>query len=136
MELFSHDKKDLNWLYNELSGLKIHIMSLTLVRILLGVAGVGYAVCFRRIVDSAVAGSSRQVLTGVALLTGIVALQFLLTAAGRHLDEVVRSTAENRLKRRLLDTLLRRDYSQVTAVHSGEWMNRLNSDTQVAPGLW
>ena len=134
MSLFSHDRKDLRWLYATLSGLKWKIVLLTLVRILAGTVGVGYAVCFRNIVDSAVAGSARQVAEGVGLFLGIVLGQFLLSAAGRYLDEAIRASAENRLKLRLLNTLLRRDYSRVTAVHSGEWMNRLTSDTQVVAG--
>ena len=131
MDLSFRDKNVLKWLYRMLSGLKTNIILLTAVRIFLGLTGVGYAACFRRIVDSAVAGAGRSVLQGVILFAGIVAAQFLLTAISRHLDESIRSTAENRLKLRLLDALLRRNYSQVTATHSGEWMNRLTSDTQV-----
>ena len=131
MRPFSQDRQDLVWLSSTLSGLKGRIWLLTLDRILLGAAGVGYAACFRTIVDSAAAGAAQGVLWGVGLFAGIVLVQFLLTAAGRWLDEAVRSAAENKLKLRLLDTLLRRDYAQVTAVHSGEWMNRLTSDTQV-----
>ena len=134
MSVFSHDRRDLVWLRTALSGLQWSIFLLTLVRILSGIVGVAYAVCFRSIVDSAVAGSRAQVIRGVLEFLAVVLGQFLLSAAGRHLDESVRSSAENKLKLRLFHALLNRDYAQVTAVHSGEWMNRLTSDTQIVAG--
>ena len=42
-----------------------------------------------------------------------------------------RSEIENILKSRLFEVLLKKEYSAVTAVHSGEWINRLTSDTKV-----
>ena len=134
MNLSFHDKNTLKWLSGVLSGLRINIVLLTLIRVLLGLTGVGYAACFRRIVDSAAGGRPDGVMGAAAVFSAIVGAQFLLTAAGRHLDELLRSDAENRLKLRLLDALLGRSYSQVTATHSGEWMNRLTSDTQVVAG--
>ena len=41
---------------------------------------------------------------------------------------------ENRFKHRLFSALLTGDYASVAAVHSGEWMNRLTSDTTVVAG--
>ena len=38
---------------------------------------------------------------------------------------------KNALKLRLFDALLQGDFGRVAAVHSGEWMNRLTSDTKV-----
>lgn len=47
-----------------------------------------------------------------------------------------KATYENAFKKRLFWELLCRDFGEVTAVHSGEWMNRLTSDSVVvAEGL-
>lgn len=49
----------------------------------------------------------------------------------RWFEEKFRSSIENALKYRLFEKILRKDYASVTAVHSGEWLNRLTSDTVV-----
>ena len=57
-----------------------------------------------------------------------------MSAAGRFLSEYTSATVENRFKHRLFSALLTGDYASVAAVHSGEWMNRLTSDTTVVAG--
>ena len=58
-------------------------------------------------------------------------MQILLRAIVRWFEEKSRSSIENALKYRLFEKILRKDYASVTAVHSGEWLNRLTSDTVV-----
>ena len=51
--------------------------------------------------------------------------------SGRFLEEYAKATYENAFKSRLFAGLLTHNYGAVTATHSGEWMNRLTSDTVV-----
>lgn len=60
--------------------------------------------------------------------------QIVLSATGRFLSEYTSAAVENRFKHRLFSALLTGDYASVAAVHSGEWMNRLTSDTTVVAG--
>ena len=53
----------------------------------------------------------------------------LLNGLYRFLEEHTKASLENALKERLFRALLTRDYAAVTNTHSGEWMNRLTSDT-------
>ena len=54
----------------------------------------------------------------------------------RLLEEYTRASLENNFKVRLFESLLYQKYSLVASIHSGEWMNRLTSDTiVVANGL-
>ena len=77
------------------------------------------------------------------LIVALSATQLALRAVVRWLTELSKSTFENVFKGRLTGTLLRKDYLRVSAVHSGEWMNRLTSDTvvvangyvEIVPGL-
>ena len=65
-------------------------------------------------------------------MTGILVLaQLALRTLIRWLNEKAKSVIENVFKARLTDALLHRDYLAVSAVHSGEWMNRLTNDTMV-----
>ena len=108
-----------------------NILWLILVQSLLGVSSVFYALLLRDIINAAVAGEKKAFficITGFALL---VCGQLLLRMLLRFLNEYTKSGIENRMKERLFAVLLQRDYASVSQVHSGEWMNRLTSDTVV-----
>lgn len=87
-------------------------------------------------VDQAAAGHGREFVHAVALFALLVAAQIVIRAVSRFLEEYSRASMENQFKKRLFAYLLRGDYGYVSTVHSGEWMNRLTSDTTiVADGL-
>ena len=121
----------LRWLSRTAGRDKIYVGLLMLVQVLLGVSVVLYALLLRGLIDEAVAGSREGLLRNAGLLAALVLGQLALRALSRFLNEFTLSDLENRFKRRLFSCLLRRDYAAVTAVHSGEWMNRLTNDTVV-----
>lgn len=126
----------LSWLWEVTGGKKWYIGLLLLVQTALGGSGVCYALLLREIIDAAVVRNSRGFWLAAALFAALVALQIGLRAVNRFLEEHTRAAMENRCKERLFSALLKKDYAAVTAVHSGEWMNRLTSDTVVvADGL-
>ena len=130
------DKKVLQWIFKVSGKEKKNIVFLTLIQAFLGISSVIAAWFLRDVIDLAVAqdieGFQRMVLAYVS----VILLQIACRAAKRSLDEYTKSGLENRFKERLFSTLLNRDYARVSAVHSGEWMNRLTSDTVVvADGL-
>lgn len=118
------------WISEVIGKHKIKIVFLSLIQAVLGGSGVFYAVLLRNIIDNAVKRNQSGFLvffTGIILLT---AIQILLRAVVRRMEELSRSEIENILKSRLFEVLLKKEYSVVTAVHSGEWINRLTSDTK------
>ena len=127
----------LRWLYAVPGRKKLYILAVMAAQACYGVSGVLYALLLRRIVDTASAGD-RAGVWRFLLLTGLLVLALI-----RWMNEKTKSVLENAFKSRLTDTLLRRDYLAVSAVHSGEWMNRLTSDTvvvadgytEILPGL-
>lgn len=126
----------LSWLQTVTGKKKIYILFLLLLQVLLGGSAVLYALLLRGMVDFAADGSWDGFLRYAAGFAALTAAQIILRAIGRALDEWCRAQLENLLKQRLFSCLLRKDYASVTGVHSGEWMNRLTSDTViVANGL-
>ena len=126
------DKHALRWLTSVPGArLKARLGVLVLLQAVLGGSGVLYAVLLRVIVDGAAARDSREFLRGVVLAALLVAAQIALRALIRWLGELCRAGFENLYKSRLFSVLLRKDYARVSAVHSGEWLNRLTSDTVV-----
>ena len=72
-----------------------------------------------------------------------VIFKIAIRAVIRWLTELSEATFENAFKAHLTHQLLQRDYATVSAIHSGEWMNRLTNDTvvvakgyvEILPGL-
>ncbi len=133
----------LRWLYAVPGRKKLYILALTAAQACYGVSGVLYALLLRRIVDTAVGGDRPGFWRYLLLTCLLVVAQLAVRALIRWMNEKTKSVMENAFKGRLTETLLHREYSAVSAVHSGEWMNRLTSDTvvvaegyaEILPGL-
>ena len=118
-------------MYENIGNKKIHIIILTLIQMVLGVGSVLVALIMKKTVDYAVSHDESMFFKYFLCMGGVVLLQITLRAVNRFLEEYVKAGIENVLKLKLFSSLLQKDYSQVTAVHSAEWMNRLTSDTAI-----
>lgn len=126
------------WQYlNAVSGkAKGNIAVLLVVQVCLGISSVFYALFLRDIINGAVAGEEQRFFSAVVLFALLVCIQLGLRALVRFFEEHSRSALENCFKERLFRALMGKEYAGVSAVHSGEWMNRLTGDTViVANGL-
>ena len=136
-------KNTLQWLSIAAGKAKLLVGVLVAVQAVLSVSSIAFAFVLRRIINMAVDGVQGGFWASLALLVGILLGQIVLSAAGRFLSEYTSAAVENRFKQRLFAALLTGNYASVTSVHSGEWMNRLTSDTtiiaggvtQIVPGL-
>jgi len=131
LRLKTIDNAAVRWLLQAVRGKRRYVAALTAVQVALGLAGVVYSLLFRELVDSAVERDGSGFAVAFGIVAAVTLLRLALTALNKWLDEFTRSGVENTLKSRLFATLLHKDYATVTAVHSGEWMNRLTSDTVV-----
>ena len=127
-------KNTLQWLSIAAGKAKLLVGVLVAVQAVLSVSSIAFAFILRRIINMAVQGASTGFRSSFVLLAGVIAAQIALGAAGRFLSEYTTTTVENRFKQRLFAALLTGNYASVTAVHSGEWMNRLTSDTTIIAG--
>ena len=136
-------KNTLQWISNVAGKAKLLVGVLVAVQAVLSVSSIAFAFILRRIINMAVQGASTGFRSAFVLLAGVIAAQIVLGAVSHFLSEYTTTTVENRFKQRLFTALLTGNYASVTAVHSGEWMNRLTSDTtiiaggvtQIVPGL-
>lgn len=124
------------WMSSVAGTAKVNIVLLLLVQAALGISGVGYAMLLRELINAAVAKDRAGFVVASVSFAGLVVFQIALSAVNRFLEEYTRATMENRFKNRLFAAILTKDYASVTRINSGEWMNRLTSDTTVvADGL-
>ncbi len=110
---------------------KLYILALTIIQAIHGASGVLYALLLRGLVDSAVEKNADGFFKWLILTIILVLVQICLRALIRWLSELSKATIENIFKERLTNTILKKDFLHVSAVHSGEWLNRLTNDTQV-----
>ena len=119
------------WLLNVTGKKKYSVLLLAFLNAATGSIGVLYALLLRNIVDSAVSKNISELRVNVLYIILLVCIRLGLNAFIRWLRELSACDIENRLKERLTENILYRKYSDVSSTHSGEWMNRLTSDTKV-----
>ena len=124
----------LKWLYTVPGRKRNYVVLLTALEALQGGSGVLYALLLRAVVDGAVARNQAAFIRSAVLLAALVLAQQLLRAVQRYFYERSKADLENVFKKRLLSTLMIKDYGAVCAVHSGEWMNRMTNDTRLVAG--
>lgn len=124
-------RKELKWLQSAADGKKRYIVIITLLRVILSVSGVAFALILREVIDFAVAGDKDSFFFYVGAAICLVALQIILRAVDRQLSESTRADIENACKLKVYSGLLEKDFASVNARHSSKWMSRITSDTVV-----
>ena len=119
------------WLWRTPGRKKGYIAALTAAQVLTGFLSVGFALLTRSVVNSAVSGDGAAFRHYALLLLILTAGSLLLHMVNRWLTELSKAQLENLFKQRLTAAILRKEYAAVSAVHSGEWMNRLTNDTRI-----
>ena len=102
---------------------------LTLVRIAQGALAIVYAYALRNVVNCATAGDRPGFLPALSQFIALVAVTVILQTLGRYFHEKAHATLEKAFRLRAFSQLLERSYAKVSAVHTGDWMNRITSDT-------
>lgn len=124
----------LKWILYVTGKVKWLVGLLIVIQAVLSLNSIMMAFILRRIINMAMSGEKKAFWNAIMLLAGILLLQILLSALNRFVNEYTATVVENRFKQRLFSVLLTGSYASVTAVHSGEWMNCLTSDTTVVAG--
>lgn len=133
----------LRWISEVTGRKKLYVLLLCIVQIALNLGSIGYALVFKGVTDAAVDKQLHTFILWVIAFAGLAFFQISMGFLNRFLLEYAGATIENCLKDRLLTNIFSRNYAGVTAIHSGEWLNRMTSDTalvaddfvQIVPGF-
>ena len=118
----------MTWLWVSTEGKRLGLAVLCIVRMAAALCTVFEALILKDLINYAAAGVKDGFRRSGIIFVCVIVFQVCMWAAAQYMNERVKASLENRFKARLFDTLLKKDYSAVTAVHSGEWMNRLTND--------
>ena len=119
----------LKWVFSALGSAKKWVILLSVVRILQGLETTFFAIALKNVIDSATSGNNDAFLYNAILLGILVLFAVILNTLGNYWEEKGKANLEKRFRLRAFSELLIRSYSNVTSVHSGEWMTRIISDT-------
>ena len=125
------NKSTLKWLVSALKKEISDIILLTVLNSLISASAVLFAHDMRKIIDSAVSHNKSDFKSYAVIIGAIIIFQISVRAICRRTDEKTKSAIENKLKRRIYETILTRDFSTLSAYHTGELQNRMTSDTVI-----
>ncbi len=97
-----------------------------------GVTSVFFANFSKKIIDGATEFQNMNIVVKyAAALLGLVIFQMLMAIIKNSLSERVCARLDIILKRYLLDTVMKKNYSKITEYHSGDLQNRMFNDVSV-----
>ena len=101
--------KELKWLYKITDKKKRYVGVLIIIQTLLSVSGVIYALLLRDVIDEAAKQNTKGFFFYLGLIIGMVALQIILRAVDRYMEEYLRTRMENAFKERLFMQILKKE---------------------------
>ena len=125
------DKVTYVWLFAQSKAQHGRIVALSVLCALQAAVLVGFALACRAVIDQAVAGNAKGLLTSAAALAGVIVSQLVLRLAINGTQERVRARFALELRKSMLDSIFAARYGNVLRFHSGELSNRMFSDVQV-----
>lgn len=122
---------ELKWIIKNARPQASGIVVLTVFYSVLAYVGVFNAQIARYLIDSAVSGDINGIVLYGGIFGAVIAGQFGLRIVSNHLIFTINAKMEISIKSNLFQTILQKEYKQITAYHSGELVNRLTSDVTV-----
>lgn len=146
------DSKSLRWILKSGKPQLHNIIILTLLNVILAGVSVANSYMLRFVVNSAtgqgffgdaVDGRIKGIAIFGALFAFLILSRCLMSIYTNHLVFKISSRLTINIKTNLYSRILRKDFRQITAYHTGEMINRLNSDvdcvtsaiTSILPGF-
>ena len=85
----------------------------------------------KNLVNAAVDGNKNRLIYYAVLFFSVIVLQIITVVLSKKLVFIVQTKLEMSIRATLFKDMLNKDFSAITAYHSGELMNRLNNDVGV-----
>ena len=128
-------KSALSWIINSSRHQFVNILLLTVVYGVNAFIGVYNTVFARDLVDAAVkgiqGGSAEEVIRYALIYLGITVVQVVTLILARNFSFKVGAKLTIELESRLFRSIMMKEYSDISAYHTGELMNRIGNDVGV-----
>ena len=129
-------KEFTRWANVMTKGKKGSFFLLTFLHVATAVIAVFNTWIFKRLVDSATSGNIDRFVFYAILFLGFTLTMIAFRAVIRYLTARAKTVLENAFRADQLKLVLTKDYSEVTSLHTGDWLTRLDSDcSTIADGM-
>lgn len=127
------NKRALNWIYTHGKGSLFIILAMTIISSFLSLISLSFVKVSENLINVAAGQSASDTSTSylIFLLVLLLLVKLLTQILVSFLNVHASSRMEIALKRNVFKDILRKDYLAITKYHSGELLNRLNSDVSV-----
>jgi len=107
------------------------LVAVTVLNALIAFLGVYFALVMRNVINSAVAREAEAVGKWAIVLIAVIVSEIVLFVLSRMFAAQMTARLEIAFRESVFSKLLRKEYSEVTRLHSGEIQNRLFNDVSV-----
>lgn len=125
------DTKTLKWLFNSTKKQLPAVFLLIVANALMSFLGIVFAFKCSAVIDAAVAFDKKGLISSLVFLVILILFQVLVKIVCQNISVRACAKTEIAFKSKLFSNILRKDYSLITAFHSGELMTRLTSDVSL-----
>lgn len=124
-------KSALKWIVINSKSVYIKLLFVILASVIISVLGVRLALSSKDVIDVATGAKQGDFASESIMLFGIVALQLVFMAISSNIKARLSGGLTVMLKQRVFSKLLKKDWQSISVHHSGELLNRINSDVTV-----
>ncbi len=125
------DKATLKWIYGHSKKQIWTVILLAVLRCSLTILGVTFALVSQDVIDAAFGKNFDGMVRFATYLLIIIVSQILIRLVGQAIEAHVGARMNLNLRNKVFGAILKKDYSSVTAYHSGDLLTRLNNDISV-----
>ena len=131
MAVNTKDKDTLKWLFRNSKKQLFKMITLIVGNGLFAASSIIFSLTCRDIIDSATAHSKNDIIKYGICLFCIIMGQLILRLYCNSVSEYIRSRLAMDMRAKMLDMIMKKEYSNVSAFHSGELLNRMFSDVRI-----
>lgn len=130
--LNKHNNGSFSWLFSQIRRRIPSLLVLMGSNMLGAYLGAIFAVSIQKIIDSAVNGDLNGMIRQCVILSAIILIRVVCSALSIHLSEMIRANLDRDMKQSIIHKILHSEFSQISQYHSGDLVNRMNSDVHNA----
>ena len=116
------------WLFRYIKRYRLITVAYVLIGILSAVMSLCVSVASKYLIDAVVALQSQKLITFGVLVISLAVFQHVFQALSSWLIAVVSSKANNEIRGQIFSAIISAEWKNVSKFHSGELLNRLESD--------
>jgi ATP-binding cassette subfamily B protein len=124
------DLSTVKWIFGVSKGSWLFVFIYSVLSAALSFFGIMTAFGMRDVVNGATAGDLELLKKGAVFLLALVLLQLALKVFNNNMFERAKAKIEIKIRSRVFEKIIQKDYSKLTSHHSGDILNRLTSDVQ------